>query len=805
MRSRLTQVACASFLAITVSALAFATPLSAAPPASSLWTLDASFGSSGQRLTPLAAPLANDTGRVDIEMTDDGRTAVVSPNGFEMFRADGGKDTSYEAKTTTLLRPPFAPYGLVDEIEFQSNGKLIALNADRIVRLNLDGSLDSSFGNSGAVDVPLGGFANAPTSLAVDPLDRIVVIVSAPTSATNTNLSFVRFSPSGQLDSSFGNQGRASQTVSALADEYNRPLPLPAGRFFRGFFPDGSIIYSSANLAVLRRLSTTGQIVAGSTFIDEKSYSPHADIAWDVVGLADGSMIAGRTYVVTAQPGGPVIAGPFTELQRITPSAAGPNGAVTQIPTLGTFTMTSLTKNGRWITVAGFDPSSGQAKFARADIYGEIDREFAVPSGAAGASRCETFATNQRVVMCAGKPPASLSINRLIGESPLSDYEPIAAVRLRDTRAGYSNDVDETGVTAPGAGATTTLKILGRAGVPSTAHSVALNATVTNPKAAGFVTFWPCDKPRPNTSNVNYAVGQTTSNIVLAEPDSFGNVCIFTSAATDVVVDAIGFNRATSDYSAASGRIFDSRPGNPTSDGRSGGERLDGTAGPIPANESVAAFELRAPGQAVFFNVTVVNPRAAGWVRVFPCIGPEPKTSNVNFVAGQTAANLVAVSFPATNPRVSPPPSNFCVRASAMTDLVVDIVGRYDAQSSFHTITAARLRDTRPTESTIDALQVGPAKLLPSTTDQIMVTNRAGIPADARVVALTITVTNPSTPGWLAVYPCGSPRPSTSNINFGPGQTTANTVLAPVGSDGKVCVYTTSATDLIVDAYAWLG
>jgi hypothetical protein len=810
MRSRLARVARASFATlatIIVSTLTFTEGLSAAPPASSLWRLDPAFGSAGQRVTTLTSLAANDPGRVDVEMLDDGRTALSSPNGFEMLRPDASRDTAYESNSSSSLRPPYPPYGVVDDIEFQA-GKLLALNADYLVRLNSNGTLDTTFGNGGSIYIPFGGLTNAATTLALDPLDRIVVVLSVPTSPTDTSLAFVRFGINGQLDGSFGNQGRVTMSVSSLADEYNRPVPLPTGRFLRGFYPDGSIIYSSANLAVLRRLSANGEVIAGSTFIEEKSFTPHSQLAFDVIGLADGSMIAGRTYTVTAQPGGPTIAGPFTELQRIQPSSIGPNATVTLLPTLGSFALTSLVKNGRWITAGGVDAGTGTAKFVRTDIYGEIDREFGLASNTSSSRGCESFATNLRIVMCASKNSGSLMVNRLVGDAPVSDYEAIPAVRLRDTRAGYSNDVGEVGVSALGAKTTTFVPILGRGLIPANADSVAVNATVTNPLSAGYLTLFSCDKPRPTTSNVNFVAGQTVSNVVIAEPDRWGNVCIYSSATTDIVIDAIGFNRATSDYSANLRRVFDTRPGFPTVDGRFAGKRLDGTPGPIPPDESVAGFELpgAGAGQTVLFNVTVVNPQAAGWVRVFPCLGVEPATSNVNFAAGQTAANMVLVSFPAsTNPRIQPPPSTFCIRSSASTDLVVDVIGQYDAHSSVHTITAARLRETRATEKTFDSQEVGPGPLAARTTDEVAITNRAGIPTDARIAALTVTVSNPTSTGWIAVYPCGTPRPNTSNINFAAGQTTANTVLASIGSNGKVCVYTSAKTDVIVDAYAWMS
>jgi hypothetical protein len=68
---------------------------------------------------------------------------------------------------------------------------------------------------------------------------------------------------------------------------------------------------------------------------------------------------------------------------------------------------------------------------------------------------------------------------------------------------------------------------------------------------------------------------------------------------------------------------------------------------------------------------------------------------------------------------------------------------------------------------------------------------------------LTVTVTQPVAAGFVTVFPCGSPRPSTSNVNFVSGATVANSVVSGVGSGGRVCLFTMVDTDLVVDVNAF--
>ena len=89
------------------------------------------------------------------------------------------------------------------------------------------------------------------------------------------------------------------------------------------------------------------------------------------------------------------------------------------------------------------------------------------------------------------------------------------------------------------------------------------------------------------------------------------------------------------------------------------------------------------------------------------------------------------------------------------------------------------------------------------TTRAIPIAGRLGIPADADNAILSVVAVAPTGGGYLTIWPCGQPQPSTSNLNFTKGVTLANTVLTKLGdggtNDGKVCVYTSTKTDLIID------
>jgi hypothetical protein len=71
---------------------------------------------------------------------------------------------------------------------------------------------------------------------------------------------------------------------------------------------------------------------------------------------------------------------------------------------------------------------------------------------------------------------------------------------------------------------------------------------------------------------------------------------------------------------------------------------------------------------AVVLNVAVTAPVSAGFISVYPTGVARPTASNLNFVAGQTIANLVVVGV-GSNGNVS------LYNASGGTHLVADVAG----------------------------------------------------------------------------------------------------------------------------------
>ncbi len=383
-----------------------------------------------------------------------------------------------------------------------------------------------------------------------------------------------------------------------------------------------------------------------------------------------------------------------------------------------------------------------------------------------------------------------------------ADFVSMTPARLMDTRPGAATvDGLAAGTGALGAGATRDLVVTGRAGVPSSGvGAVVVNVTVTQPSAGGFVTVFPAGTARPNASNLNFLAGQTTANLVVAKVGASGQISLFNLAGTThVIVDIVGWFPSTADFASMTpARLMDTRPGAATVDGLAAGT---GALGAGATRDLVVTGRAGVPSSgvgAVVVNVTVTQPSAGGFVTVFPAGTARPNASNLNFLAGQTTANLVVAKVGASG-QIS------LFNLAGTTHVIVDIVGWFPSTADFASMTPARLMDTRPGAATVDGLAAGTGALGAGATRDLVVTGRAGVPSSGvGAVVVNVTVTQPSAGGFVTVFPAGTARPNASNLNFLAGQTTANLVVAKVGASGQISLFNLAGTThVIVDIVGW--
>jgi hypothetical protein len=81
----------------------------------------------------------------------------------------------------------------------------------------------------------------------------------------------------------------------------------------------------------------------------------------------------------------------------------------------------------------------------------------------------------------------------------------------------------------------------------------------------------------------------------------------------------------------------------------------------------------------------------------------------------------------------------------------------------------------------------------------------AGVPASAGGVLANITATQAAGNGFLTMFPCAAGLPVASNLNSVAGRDVANFVLVQPDPAGHVCLFSSTATHVIVDIVGSMG
>lgn len=251
---------------------------------------------------------------------------------------------------------------------------------------------------------------------------------------------------------------------------------------------------------------------------------------------------------------------------------------------------------------------------------------------------------------------------------------------------------------------------------------------------------------------------------------------------------------------------------------------LDTRSGPTPVDVGLGAvgggqtIDVQITGRggvpltgvsAVVINVTVTGTTGLGYLTIYPTpidpTTPVPLASNLNWTAGKTIPNLVEVGVGA-NGRIS----IFNGQGSA-AHVVVDVEGYVGVPTTtpgrdgrFMPTVPARILDTRSGPAPVNA-GLGPVP--GGTSINVKVLGAGGVPpSGVAAVVLNVTVTGPTSEGFLTVYPAGLPVPLASNLNFAAGQTVPNRVIVKVGSNGAVSIYNGyGLAQVVVDVNGWFS
>jgi len=189
--------------------------------------------------------------------------------------------------------------------------------------------------------------------------------------------------------------------------------------------------------------------------------------------------------------------------------------------------------------------------------------------GALDVGRCSAANTGE---------PSAAPTERAPLVGPAHSFESIQPVRVLDTREADLGGAD--GMLAAGR----VLDVPVVATIGADASAVMATVTAVDPCRDGFLTVYPgpCSDSPPLAATVNFVTGRTTANLAVTALGA-GDVCIFSSATTDVVVDVLGsVGPDGSRFTAITpARFVDSRGGTPNISAISG-RRVSHTPTAVP-------------------------------------------------------------------------------------------------------------------------------------------------------------------------------------------------------------------------------
>jgi hypothetical protein len=375
-------------------------------------------------------------------------------------------------------------------------------------------------------------------------------------------------------------------------------------------------------------------------------------------------------------------------------------------------------------------------------------------------------------------------------------YHPLTPARILDTR--YSSRIAQ--------GGTINVQISGAGGVPASGVSaVVLNVTATDTSQAGFLTVYPQGGAVPLASNLNFSAGQTVPNLVTVGLGPTGQITVYNGlGSVNVILDVAGYYTNPASSPGPDGlfnplvpsRLLDTRTG------------TGAPAGILPPNQKI---DLQITGKggvpasgvsAVVLNVTDANSTGAGYLTVWPAGVSMPLASNLNFVAGQTVPNRVMVGV-GTGGKVS------IYNGLASSHVIADVNGWFTdgtaggTGSRFTPVTPTRVLDSR----------FGTGSYWtpwgPNSGRAITIAGQAGVPLmtdpnPPTAVVANVTVTDTSQASNLVAWPDGAAQPLASDLNWMPGVTVPNLVVAQVGPTGKVDLENVfGCTDVVMDVVGW--
>ena len=213
----------------------------------------------------------SDTIVLDVPPTEFTDNSVVNPD-FALIRlnSDGSLDATFGVGGKAII-PVGAFLDNAYSMVLQADGKILVAgfsyadagntNSDySLIRLNTNGSLDTTFGVGGKAIIPVGSGIDTVTSMTLQADGKILVAGSSINAAGNSDFSLIRLNTNGSLDTTFDSDGKVIIQVGSMNDAATSMTLQADGKILVAGYAGHSINADGGTDYSLIRLNTDGSL-----------------------------------------------------------------------------------------------------------------------------------------------------------------------------------------------------------------------------------------------------------------------------------------------------------------------------------------------------------------------------------------------------------------------------------------------------------------------------------------------------------------------------------------------------------------
>lgn len=267
-------------------------------------TLDKSFGNQGESLVPLGSGYEFQS---SVAVQPDGKVIVAgyirdpsiqatSKLALSRLNSNGTIDATFGTKGVVLLSQQY--HSGAEKIAVRPNGQIVVLgstfNTLYLIQLNSDGTVDTSFAKNGQYSITFGESVQGSHLILLD--DGSSLFSASVKVDGKHEAQIYRIGPMGNLDQSFGVNGKLSFSVVSNVENYDYSSPLPLV-----ICPDGNVVLGATTRSntvhnlLISKFSTNGELVSefGSDgLVAVPIQASFGSAIHDIVSLPDGRIVA---------------------------------------------------------------------------------------------------------------------------------------------------------------------------------------------------------------------------------------------------------------------------------------------------------------------------------------------------------------------------------------------------------------------------------------------------------------------------------------------------------------------------------